>query len=478
MACRGKSRQLKHQTQPSAVAMGRKRERASGAMSARQKARAAFASAVVLLLLSGIAAYVAVARLVGSAEWVIHTFQVQAAIGDVDSAIATAGRARAAYVFNGNHVSSAEFEAAASEVPKAIQRLRELTRDNPQEQQLCSRLESVTQHRIGLFRDSIQLANASPRDQSGQGELTNQSAVFASETTQVMQQMREEEQRLLHSRERLSTRLFILVVVILVSTLVLALGLFSVHFRLLSGELTAREQAERTARNSEESLRRLTVRLLKLRDAERRKISRELHDSLGQYLSGVKMNLDRLARAYGDQESLREALHLLDQAIVETRTISYLLHPPLLDETGLASAAKWYIEGFARRSGIEVSADIPADLGRLPEPLELGLFRVLQESLTNIHRHSKSSKAEILLRRLPDKVVLDIRDYGQGIPPGFLNSQSVTGPRAGVGLAGMRERIHELGGALDIQSGASGTLISVTMPLPPRAKAADASGGF
>jgi signal transduction histidine kinase len=102
----------------------------------------------------------------------------------------------------------------------------------------------------------------------------------------------------------------------------------------------------------------------------------------------------------------------------------------------------------------------------------------LQESLTNIHRHSKSSKAEILLRRSPDKVVLDIRDYGQGISPGFLNSQSVTGARAGVGLAGMRERIHELGGALDIQSGASGTLISVTMPLPPRAKAADASGGF
>jgi CHASE3 domain sensor protein len=254
------------------------------------------------------AAYFTVARLVGSEEWVIHTFQVQAAIGDVDSTIATAGRARAAYVFNANHVSSTEFEAAASEIPKAIQRLRELTRDNPQEQQLCSRLESVTQHRIGLFRDSIQLANATPRDQSGQGEFTNQSAVFASETTQVMQQMRGEEQRLLHNRERLSTRLFILVVVILVSTLVLALGLFSVHFRLLSGELTAREQAERTARNSEESLRRLTVCLLQLPDAERRKISRELHDSLGQYLSSVKMNLDRLSRAYGDQESLREAL--------------------------------------------------------------------------------------------------------------------------------------------------------------------------
>ena len=154
---------------------------------------------------------------------------------------------------------------------------------------------------------------------------------------------------------------------------------------MLNAELKAREQAEA-------SLRTLSVRLLELQDQERRKFSRELHDSLGQYLVGAKMNLAMLGKSLPDNALIAECLKLLDQAMTETRTISHLLHPPLLDETGFASAARWYVEGFAKRSGIQTSLDMPEDLGRLPSSLELALFRVLQESLTNVHRHSKSQQ--------------------------------------------------------------------------------------
>jgi signal transduction histidine kinase len=245
----------------------------------------------------------------------------------------------------------------------------------------------------------------------------------------------------------------------------LAFLLFFIQYRFLSVELKARVQAERIALESEDSLRQLTARLLQLQDAERRKFSRELHDSLGQYLAGVKMNLEMFATRR-EENLLAEAIQLLDQSIGETRTISHLLHPPLLDEAGFSSAAKWYLEGFAQRSGIEIKVELPEDVGRLPKPAALGLFRVLQESLTNIHRHSGSAKAEVVLTLAARQVTLKVRDYGKGIAPELLKSFRTKGMRSGVGLAGMRERIRELGGQLSIQASAPGTLISVTMPIP------------
>jgi len=189
---------------------------------------------------------------------------------------------------------------------------------------------------------------------------------------------------------------------------------------------------------------------------------------------GVKMNLEMFASQRKDS-LLAEAVQLLDQSIAETRTISHLLHPPLLDEAGLSSAAKWYLEGFAQRSGIEVKVDLPEGAGRLPKPVALGLFRVLQESLTNIHRHSNSAKAEVALELYPDRVLLKVRDYGKGVPPELLENFRTDGTSTGVGLAGMRERIRELGGQLSIQRCAPGTAIFVTMPLPERAEGTTAA---
>jgi signal transduction histidine kinase len=136
-----------------------------------------------------------------------------------------------------------------------------------------------------------------------------------------------------------------------------------------------------------------------------------------------------------------------------------------LDEVGFSSAAKWYVQGFSERSGVDVKVDMPERLGRLPRALELGLFRVLQESLTNIHRHSKSSKAEVILKTFPEHVVLQVRDYGKGMPVELLKMFQTKGTSFGVGLTGMRERVRELSGKLDVQSSSSGTLLSVTLPI-------------
>jgi signal transduction histidine kinase len=177
------------------------------------------------------------------------------------------------------------------------------------------------------------------------------------------------------------------------------------------------------------------------------------------------MSLDALAQKHGSDELLKSASSNLEQSMTETRTISYLLHPPLHDETGLGVAARWYLEGFSQRSGIQVNAEIPEDFPRLPRHVELALFRVLQECLTNIHRHAKSSSADVVLHYAPQEAFLRVRDYGSGIAPGVLQQFRDGGSNVGVGLAGMRERVRDQGGNLDIQSDGSGVTVAVTMPL-------------
>jgi len=438
-------------------------------MPPRKKAQLAFASALLLLFLSGLATYFATRSLIASERWVIHTHEVQAAIGNIDSAISRAGRARSGYILDGQEDFLSQFDAALLEIPPALQNLRELTKDNPDQQKLWSRLEDVTNRRLSLFRVSIRLHKGNADDAQAQADLARQGLPLSAEMTSITRDMRENEHRLLDTREKNSHRLLIMTVVTLVVAFVLALELFAVNYRLLSAELTAREQAEQTVRDSEESLRRLTGRLLQLQDAERRKFSRELHDSLGQYLAGAKMNLEMFAAQHNDA-FLAEAIKSLDQAMVETRTISHLLHPPLLDEAGFSSAAKWYLEGFGQRSGINVQFTLPDNVGSLPKPVALGLFRVLQESLTNIHRHSGSLRAEVTLELLTDRVILKVRDFGKGSAQEILSSIRTNGTRSGVGLAGMKERMRDLGGQLTMQPCTPGMLILATVPVSKTAE--------
>jgi PAS domain S-box-containing protein len=230
----------------------------------------------------------------------------------------------------------------------------------------------------------------------------------------------------------------------------------------INADLTQQRQAEETAR-------RLSGRILQLQDEERRKIARELHDSVGQYLAMLKITIDRGERkdiAGSTRQLLDQCSQMVDQCISETRTVSYLLHPPLLDENGLLSAVRWYVEGFAARSEIEVEMKVPDAIPRLVKEIETTLFRILQESLTNVHRHAQSKKVHIEIACDTYTVSLRVRDFGKGIPLDRIRSFRDRGSGMGIGLGGMRERVRELGGVLRIEPAEpSGTAIVVVIPL-------------
>ena len=227
------------------------------------------------------------------------------------------------------------------------------------------------------------------------------------------------------------------------------------------------DQLESQVQQRTKSLRRLSRHLQNAQDDERRKISRELHDSVGQYLVSVKMNLAQLNQPDREkaQAALSESDQLVEKCLAEIRTISHLLHPHLLDESGLASAAKWYVEGFGSRSGILTDLQISPRLGRLPQAVEMTLFRALQESLTNVHRHSGSSKVDIRIELEDKQIQLIVRDYGKGIAPEKLQHFHIASADLGVGLTGMRERVNELGGNLQLLSENPGTSVRVTIPI-------------
>jgi two-component system NarL family sensor kinase len=207
---------------------------------------------------------------------------------------------------------------------------------------------------------------------------------------------------------------------------------------------------------------------MRVQDEEHRRFARELHDGLGQNLAGAKMMVDALANGDSGNSQISAVSALLDDALSQTRTISHLFHPPFLDEIGFASAARWLIEGYEQRMGVAVSANIPQSEQRLPPNLELTLYRVLQEALNNIQRHSRSDKAEVDVKMDGQWVTLRVRDYGMGIPGETLAALGSNGKQAGVGLTGMKERVKEQGGKLEIKSEATGTEIIVNIPITPQ----------
>lgn len=223
-------------------------------------------------------------------------------------------------------------------------------------------------------------------------------------------------------------------------------------------------------------LRNLSARLMQLQDEERRRIARELHDSVGQLLAGLTMNLSSVRAAIEqinkEAEKLTDSETLVQEMTREVRTMSYLLHPPLLDEAGLASALHWYIQGFSERSKIQVNLDLPEDLERLPAESETAIFRVVQECLTNVHRHSKSPVAIVrIMRTSSDVLRLEIQDQGAGIPAAR-QAELATDGILGVGIRGMRERIRQLGGSFTIRSDASGTTVAAEVPVARSAEVA------
>jgi PAS domain S-box-containing protein len=243
---------------------------------------------------------------------------------------------------------------------------------------------------------------------------------------------------------------------------------------IVNEDISARTTAERERNDAFMQMRTLTGRLMRAQDDERRRIAQMLHETTAQDLAALKMHLARLTRtgvglSDADRAALRESIDLAERSMTEIRTLSYLLHPPFLDEVGLLSALRWYASGFAERSGIEVDLDLPSTFDRLPQEVETALFRVVQEALINIHHHAESPTALIRLRVDGHRLTLEIEDRGRGMSSEAIAQLPTGGGALGVGVAGMRERLQQLGGTLDIESSAGGTTVCAQIPLPPDA---------
>jgi len=238
-------------------------------------------------------------------------------------------------------------------------------------------------------------------------------------------------------------------------------------------DVTARKLADQAIES-------LPARLLKAQDEERRRIARDLHDSTAQELAVVAMNLGRLEEWIEGRDPwaanlLADSLAVLAQGNRDLRTLAHLLHPPMLEELGLAGALRHYVEGFSQRSGIRVELECGEDLERCSDGIETALFRVVQESLANVHRHSTSSCAFLKLARAGDNIELTIADRGRGLPPGLLTGTSDEA-RIGVGISGMRERVRQLKGRLDLSSNDQGTTVHVVLPFCAKDIGSDAIG--
>ncbi len=434
----------------------------------RPKTRNALVFFLALSLLSAgaLLTYRTVFRLLDAQRWVSHSHEVQSALANVTTVMGRAGRSRVEYVETGDPARLDGYQAAAAEALRAVATVRRMTSDNARQQDDCNRLESLMGQRVALLGQSVRLKQRGESSLEKEAEITQSVVHLSGEMDSLILQMQRQEEQLLAERQVRSQALFRLQIVLFSAAFLLAVALLSLHYHLLNRELEARQRAE-------ESLRRLSVRLLETQDAERRRISRELHESIGQYLSGVKMSLEVVRKSIPQNALLAECVSVLDKSIAETRAMSQLLHPPLLDEIGLASAATWYAEDFSEHHGIAVELKLPKNLGRLPSAIELALFRVLQESLTSIQQCCGTAKIAVSIDEDGDEVEMRVRGGGNA---GERAAERDDGANMGLGMESMRERIRDLGGRLEVQWDGNARVIVAALPLAGAAAEASPDG--
>jgi signal transduction histidine kinase len=412
-----------------------------------------FILAAGFLAFSAALAGVTIYKLSSSEKWVRHTYQILLELGQLQSNLSKLGRDRTAFLDSADGRYVTDFSETRRQIAIELQNVTALTVDNPEQQANCSLLYDSVNGRLKMLADSIQVGGSASSE--AQRQYTDEAVNSGFETGAITDRMTQIEQNLLEKRQTITSTLFLTILSILVSTFCLSVFTFWLYYRLLSKELDERKAAERSAQS-------LSIALMRVQDDERRKFSRELHDSLGQILVCAKMLADQVSNEVPGDARLIELIATLQDALKETRTLSQLLHPPLLDEMGFAAAAKWFIDNFSQRTGIAVVFDCPSELPKLPNRLEFVMFRVLQECLTNVHRHSRSTTAQVSVSVKDQIAGLEVRDNGVGIPREKLEAFLFTGTGVGVGLAGIKQRVKEQGGTLSVRSDSGGTVVSVS----------------
>ncbi len=420
--------------------------------------RLIFASGIFLLLVCGSATAWILYRIYFGEEWVRHTYSVQLLVAEIESDVSETGRSRQMFLQTSDTRYLKRIEAMRGELFDKLPQLRAMVHDNLDEESTSQKLEQAVKARFFIMDESLQLLKSGKSTHEAQDDYSTELVVSSQRCAVLAQAMRNVEGNLLDRRLGVTRSLFDWIIVILAASFLLSLYMLWEHFRGLNLELAQRKRAEQNALN-------LSAQLLNAQDQERRKFARDLHDGLGQNLVAAKMMADSFKNRPPDRQKFQDLSALLDEAVSSTRTISHLLHPPLVEELGFVAAARSYLEGFSKRTDIKVNFDLPDLPDRLPRDLELTLFRILQESITNIQRHSKSATAEVRFAVNGKTAVLDIQDHGVGLSPGMLENFNGDGSNVGVGLAGMKERVREGNGRFTVRSDSSGTLISASFPV-------------
>jgi signal transduction histidine kinase len=424
----------------------------------RRNPRLTFTSAIFLLTVCGLALGWTLFRIYSGEKWVRHSYDAQLLIGEIQSGLASTGRARQVYLQTADTQYLEDIETGRQSVMSQLTRLKEMLADNSDQVKESAKLEEAAKGRFATLAASLELVKSGKSTHEAQDAFTRDLVKWSQQTAEIAAEMQDAESRLLDRRLLLTNSLFIWIVAIFAIMYILSLYMLFEYHRDLNRELAERKLAEQNALN-------LSMQLLKIQDQERRKVARDVHDGLGQYLVAAKMIADSFATRAPDREKTQELRGILEEALASSRSITYLLHPPLVDELGFCSAARAYLEGFSSRTGVEIRIDVPENEARLPKDLELVLFRVLQEALSNIQRHSKAAKAEVQFNADGRSATLNVRDNGIGLPQGLIDDFNEHGTKAGVGLAGMKERVRERNGKFEIRSDSGGTVISATFPL-------------
>jgi signal transduction histidine kinase len=427
------------------------------------------------ILALGAVAYFTERGILASRDWVIHTYQVRSQLNDLQLEVirAEANETTDLLLEGRQPVPSSEQSDLARQT---VTELRKLTADNPRQQQRLEELSRMLKENESLIKSQpdsgglrVQLL---PKEQRRQEEIGDHEKQMAS----IVRSMQDEEKSLLDERLKAWGHLFRRNVVMLGLAFAIVTLMLAYNFWLLMSEVARTRDTEERSRANADSYRLMSARILELQDSERRRIARELHDSVGQYLAGLKINLNQIESGPRTDALtlIREAVALTDYAIQEVRTISHLLHPPLLEEVGFLSAARWYVDEYGKRSQVKVSLRVDKPIARLPKEVEIALFRILQEALTNVYRHAAARSVDVRILCRDGFVTLTIEDDGKGIPQDVL-SRFRGGGAPGVGLAGMRERLAEFGGQIKVESWSGGSVIEAVIPTGACATSKEAS---